>query len=117
MLDKEKLKQAGIDYEAAIKRFAGKEELYEKYLYRYDEDNHFGLAYEAFQKKDYACMLEEVHTLKGIAGTLGITVLFDSCQAIVCAIRQEDYEPLGELFERMTACYQNMEQTIKGEKH
>lgn len=98
MLNKEKLLGAGFDYQAAIKRFAGKEALYEKYLYRFDEDNHYEKANKAFQEGDYKTILSEVHTLKGIVGTLGMTSLFNACQAVVVAIRGCEYDKLEHLF-------------------
>ena len=52
-MDKEVLDRLEIDFENAIKRFAGKEALYEKYLYRFKDDEHFALAKEALAKQDY----------------------------------------------------------------
>ena len=37
-MDKEKLKAYGVDYENAVKRFAGNEALYEKFLKKLTED-------------------------------------------------------------------------------
>ena len=37
-MDKEKLKAYGVDYENAVKRFAGNEALYEKFLKKLTEE-------------------------------------------------------------------------------
>ena len=34
-MDREKLIEAGIDYDAALKRFVGREDLYQKYLIQF----------------------------------------------------------------------------------
>ena len=42
-MDKEKLKAYGVDYENAVKRFAGNEALYEKFLKKLTEDDHLAI--------------------------------------------------------------------------
>ena len=42
-MDKEKLKAYGVDYENAVKRFAGNEALYERFLKKLTEDDHLAM--------------------------------------------------------------------------
>ena len=104
-MDKDALERVEIDYENAIRRFAGNETLYEKYLYRFKDDEHLSYAISAFEKKDYETVLKEIHTLKGVAGTLGMTRLYDACSAIVLAIRAGNTADLGEMFDRLQTEY------------
>lgn len=104
-MDKEVLDRLEIDYENAIKRFAGKEALYEKYLYRFKDDEHFALAKEALAKQDYETTLKEIHTMKGVVGTLGMMRLYSVSSEIVLALRAENLSKLDELFERLQQEY------------
>ena len=77
-MDKEKLKAYGVDYENAVKRFAGNEALYEKFLKKLTEDDHLAIGEQAMKEERYEDVLEAVHALKGVAGTLGMTELFQA---------------------------------------
>ena len=90
-MDKEKLKAYGVDYENAVKRFAGNEALYEKFLKKLTEDDHL-----AMKEERYEDVLEAVHALKGVAGTLGMTELFQAASEVVASIRKNEISHLQE---------------------
>ena len=93
-MDKEKLKAYGVDYENAVKRFAGNEALYEKFLKKLtDEDE-----------------LEAVHALKGVAGTLGMTELFQAASEVVASIRKNE---IGHLQEQMAKVHTEFEKACE----
>ncbi len=52
-MDKEKLKAYGVDYENAVKRFAGNEALYEKFLKKLTEDDHLAIGEQAMKEERY----------------------------------------------------------------
>ena len=81
-MDKEKLKAYGVDYENAVKRFAGNEALYEKFLKKLTEDDHLAIGEQAMKEERYEDVLEAVHALKGVAGTLGMTELFQAASEV-----------------------------------
>lgn len=85
-MDKEKLQQLNVDYEMAIKRFAGNEKLYEKYLEKFKDDRHLEEADKAMSARDYQGVLEQIHALKGVSGTLGMDSIFEKTQVVVSAI-------------------------------
>ena len=95
-MDEKKLKEAGIDYDIALDRFVGKKVLYEKYLKKFLEDDHIVAAEQAFQEKNYGDMLEQIHALKGVSGTLGMDSLHLISAEIVDALRQNRYNNLEE---------------------
>ena len=107
-MEREKLIAAGIDYDNALCRFAGKENLYEKYLVKFKDDNHLKLALEAKEQGNYEEMLKAIHTMKGVVGTLGMTALFQACAAVVNAIRAKQLERLDELVEHVKKEYEKM---------
>ena len=49
-MDKEKLKAYGVDYENAVKRFAGNEALYERFLKKLTEDDHLAIGEQAMKE-------------------------------------------------------------------
>ena len=51
-MDKEKLKAYGVDYENAVKRFAGNEALYEKFLKKLTEDDHLAIGEQAMKENE-----------------------------------------------------------------
>ena len=52
-MDKEKLKAYGIDYENAVKRFAGNEALYERFLKKLTEDDHLASGEQAMKEEQF----------------------------------------------------------------
>ena len=102
-MDKEKLKAYGVDYENAVKRFAGNEALYERFLKKLTEDDHLAIGEQAMKEERYEDVLEAVHALKGVAGTLGMTELFQAASEVVASIRKNE---ISHLQEQMPDVYQ-----------
>ena len=102
-MDKEKLEKYGIDYENAIKHFAGNEALYEKFMKKFAEDNHLEIGEAALADGRNSDVLEAVHALKGVAGTLGMMELFGACSAVVAAIRNDTTDNLPDLMTEVRA--------------
>lgn len=100
-MKKEALKEVGVDYAAGVLHFAGKEEMYIKYLRKYEADRHLQDAVAAYEKTDYKEMLDQIHALKGLSGTLGFFRMFQSASEIVTDLRREEYQTIGEQLEQM----------------
>ena len=114
MLLKENMKDGVIQYADGVRHFAGNEKMYEKYLKRFSEDAHFADAKKAMADQDLHEVLEQTHALKGIAGTLGMTQLFDAANAVVTAIRQEHPEQVAELMEQLEAAQKTTVEKLSG---
>ena len=99
-MDKEKLKAYGVDYENAVKRFAGNEALYEKFLKKLTEDDHLAIGEQAMKEERYEDVLEAVHALKGVAGTLGMTELLASIRKNEISHLQEQMAKVHTEFEK-----------------
>ena len=109
-MDENALRAAGIDYDAALARFMGKQAIYEKYLGKLPEDAHMDAAWAALEQQDEAELLEQVHAIKGLTGTLGITGLFEQSAAIVALLRAGTRE---ELQEKMTSLKQEWDRVCE----
>lgn len=79
----------------------GRKDLYEKYLRQFLQDTHIEDALRAQKEQNYSEMLEQTHALKGLAGTLGMTELFEISAEIVTDLRQNDTEKLQSKMEAL----------------
>lgn len=113
-MDEITLRQAGIDYDAALARFVGKRTIYEKYLLKFLEDAHAQDAMKAYEKQNFEELLEQTHALKGVAGTLGMTDLYDVAAEIVHDLRCDKREELGEKMARMMVEQKRLSEIIAG---
>lgn len=95
-MDEQKLLSAGIDYDAALARFVGKRAIYEKYLAKFLEDEHARDAATAYENRNFVEVLEQTHALKGVAGTLGMTELYEISAEIVKDLRNDETDGLDE---------------------
>lgn len=99
MLNKEMMRSDVISYKDGARMFAGRDDLYEKYLRKFVRDTHFQDALTALEKGNYVEVLNNIHPLKGITGTLGMNAYFETCYQVVSAIRQERFTVLEELLQ------------------
>ena len=62
-MNREKLIEAGIDYDEGVKRFAGKAAIFEKYLVRLFEVQLMENLKEQLEKEDYKTAFRTAHDL------------------------------------------------------
>lgn len=74
----EELNNWGCDVKGALERVSDDEELYEKCLNLFLEDEGFSNIKKALDKKDIGELFDIVHTLKGVAANLGLDPLFEA---------------------------------------
>lgn len=100
------LRDAGVDTEGSVRRFAGNAALYEKFLLRFPEDPNFAAASAALESGDWEGLLQAVHTLKGVSGNLGLNRIFELCSQVVTLLRAEEQTEAGRIFrEELAAAY------------
>ncbi len=74
---KECYEKLGGDYEGACKRLIN-EKLLLRFLQKFPEDPSMQLLRDAVNKEDIENSFRSVHTLKGVSGNLGLTVLYNA---------------------------------------
>lgn len=107
---KEILESYGSDYEETMGRFLGDENFYLKILGMLMKDGSMGKLRDALDSKDMAEAFDAAHTLKGIAGNLGLTPFYIAVGTMVEALRSRD--PKGNytaLYQRVEAEYKKVE--------
>lgn len=112
-MDKKELENAGIDYAVGLAHFAKKEELYHKYLVKFKEDTHVYEAVSAFEQGEYQKVLEQIHALKGLSGTLGFSMLYTKTSTVVADLRKGKCENLAQQLKEIQGECERLIQVIE----
>lgn len=103
--NKEMLKEAGIDVDGVLQRFMGSESLAEKFLKRFSSDATFSQLSGCIEAGDCDGAFRAAHTLKGVAGNLGMTALFDCVSEMTEKFRAKDMSAAQEDLAALKAIY------------
>lgn len=76
-----------IDIAGSLARFSNYEPMYVKYLKRFNTEPTYDDFVAAVNSADFGKLEVTAHTMKGIAGNLGLTALFNDFNDIVGAVR------------------------------
>ena len=104
----------GVDYDATLRRFAGNTTLYLRVLGMLPNDKSLEKLGAAIGSGDLDSAFEAAHTLKGVAGNLGLTSLFEVVHAIVEPLRvREERSDYMQLYTAVQAEYQKVEAFVE----
>lgn len=99
----EALRRRGADMDGAMDRFAGDEELYETCLKLFLSSPSFSALDGALRSGDCPAAFEAVHSLKGVAGNLGLTTLCRAACALTEPLRRGDASGLEGPYQALRA--------------
>ena len=99
------LTELGADTGGALRRFMNNEAFYEKFLLKFREDKTFDGIAPALAAGDTEAAFMAAHTLKGIAGNLGFTALYESVCALVEFLRAGDLDGARGAYAPAEAAY------------
>lgn len=99
------LRKWNCDVTTALERFLDDEELYKSCLDIFAHDEHFGKLKEALKIKDYKNAFDSAHTLKGVAGELGLTPLYQAIIELVESLRSNNYTNLDAQYAAVDSLY------------
>ncbi|MEG1505242.1 MAG: Hpt domain-containing protein [Lachnospiraceae bacterium] len=97
----EKLEKYGADVTGAMGRFLDDEDLYQTCFVVFLKDESFQKLGEAIAKKEYEKSFEYAHTLKGVAGNMGLTPMYQVLCDMVEDLRKEEYSNLSEYYKEV----------------
>lgn len=97
-----------INHDEILRRFSGNEGIFLKFLKRFPDEPTFADLQKAAAENDFAKIETTAHTLKGIAGNLGINSVFDTSADLVNAVRAKEYDKVPGLFEKLSQTYNNI---------
>ena len=79
-----------IDYADAKERFGGNEALFRKLAGKYAEDPHYKNLVQALACDNAQTAYQEAHALKGVAGNLSFSALYEAAAKASDALREGD---------------------------
>lgn len=110
---KEELKAAGVNLENALSRLMNNEKLLEKLLVKFQKDPNYGGIMEALKEKRYDDAFRCAHTLKGVAGNMGMEELMEADIVVVEKLRQGNYDGIEKDMETVTEIYNKLMSVIQ----
>lgn len=100
-----RLNEAGVDIKGTLERFLGNEAMYEKFLSKFVSDPNFQLLCQSVSEQNYDEVERVAHTMKGVAGNLGLNPVQDLLQLVVNAVRAGDYQAIEGFMAQLTPKY------------
>ena len=91
------LKELGVDVDGGIKRLSGKESLYERMMFKFLDMMKKSVVSPEFDSENYADVIEVAHALKGAAGNLSVTPIYEAYGKITDLLRSQKPEEAREV--------------------
>lgn len=93
-----KLENWGCDVKSALIRCVDDEEFYIDCLKNFACDDCFEKLNVALQEKNFTQAFEFAHSLKGVAGNLGLTPIYNLLYVLVEKLRSNQYDDVKTLY-------------------
>lgn len=103
-----RLREYGVDTEAAAARFLGNTELYVKFLDRFSEDGGYQEVTRSLDMKDAATAAMHVQLFRGKANNLGLVMLNEPCEELAGALLSRDRTAIRQGADRLERMYQQV---------
>ncbi len=110
---KDKAAQAGIDYNQAMDRFGGNDALYAQLAVKFLDEPHFSALDQALSAHDLDAAQREAHSLKGVAGNLSFTELYQLSCTIYDALREADLQAARALMPQAREAYERVQEALR----
>lgn len=93
----EELSSLGVDTEDAVARLMGNSGLYERMLKKFPQAVKDSPVLEYAQSEDYETAASNAHAIKGVAGNLSLTPLYEKYTRIVDLYRESNFSKANAL--------------------
>ncbi len=103
----------GGDYDEVLARFCNREELARKFLYKFLDDQSYGLLMESLHEQNMEEAFRAAHTLKGVSQNLGFDRLQKSAGELTEALRSGKERPSDALVEQVREDYKTTAEAIQ----
>lgn len=110
---KEALQAAGVNMEGAMKRLMNNEGLYERLLVKFQSDGNYAGLQKALEEERYEDAFHCAHTLKGVAGNLGMDKLMNADIVVVEKLRAGNYDGVKQDMEAVKEAYEQLMEIIQ----
>jgi HPt (histidine-containing phosphotransfer) domain-containing protein len=112
-MDRQILKDSGIEYEQGLEKFLDMEDLYNGLLKDFLDDNSFEEAKAAVEAMDYDTVHKTVHAMKSVTGTLCMNELYEKCCEVIDYLRNARLNEMEQAFKEAYELYQKVTEGIK----
>ena len=102
----------GVPMKETMERFLDDGGFYMECLQDFMQDGNLAALDAALQAKDYQAAFDASHTLKGVAGNLGLKPLFDAVVEIVEPLRNKDYSNLDAQYHHIVDVMNELKEKI-----
>lgn len=109
---KQKLVDAGINYDEGLNRFMQKEETYLKYLRRIGEDRNMSVLRKKIEENDVEGAFAAAHTIKGVCANLSIDGINAVLNPMVEILRAGSMENVEDMMEEVERVYSRVTEVI-----
>lgn len=107
------LENAGIDYKSGLARFMGNETVYKKCLLMFPDDKSYEKMKEAITSGNIKEAFNTAHTLKGVAGNLSMTRLYEHTVPLVEKLRGGDMSDIDAMLSDVDKDYSDVVKALK----
>lgn len=110
---KRQLLAMGVNLNSTLERFLNNEDLYEKFLVKFLDDENFTELKENLKQNNYEKAYANAHTLKGVCANLGIDSLYHILAPMVEKLRENRYVENSNELEQLEENYNELCSIIK----
>lgn len=75
---RKQLEENGADVDTTLKRFMGNETIYLKFIRKFLDDKNYEAIETSLAQNDYEAAFTGAHSLKGVAGNLGLNPVYEA---------------------------------------
>lgn len=79
---RKQLEENGADVDMTLKRFMGNETIYLKFIRKFLDDKNYEAIETSLAQNDYEAAFAGAHSLKGVAGNLGLNPVYEAASEI-----------------------------------
>lgn len=109
---REELMRIGVDYDTALDRCMGMEDLYREFLRSFFHENPLQQLEKYLKAKEINDAFKAAHTLKGLCGNLGFSNILEFLSPLVEILRDESLDGADELLLKVKERYQELEKVL-----
>lgn len=115
---KKQLEENGADVNMTLKRFMGNETIYLKFIKKFLDDKNFEAIENGLAQNDYEAAFAGAHSLKGVAGNLGLNPVYEAASEMSELLRNAkndgiDAEKVQEVKTKLKKSYFGFHKIIK----
>ena len=109
MLTLDTLRQFGADVDSGLSRCMNKEDFYFMLIKKSVKEPGFGKLKDALEQRDLDAAFEFAHSLKGVAGNLSLTPIFEPVSEMTELLRSRTDTDYSELMEKVLTARDELE--------